>query len=67
MARSTEQVLQHHTKLSRKGTSLHHLHDYADDAVLMTKDSANVGTAAIQGFFVTMQKVLPNAKLTLTG
>ena len=67
MARTTEQVLQHHMEALSKGDFPALIADYANDSVLMTKEGANVGTAAIQGFFVTMQKVLPNAKLTLTG
>jgi hypothetical protein len=67
MARSTEQVLQHHSEALTGGDSRALMEDYAADAVLLTVDGAHVGTAAIAGFFAKMRSVLPNAKLSLTG
>ena len=67
MARSTEQVFQDHMKALLSGNFPALMADYADDAVLMTMDGANVGKAAIQAFFVNALSAMPNAKLSLTG
>ena len=67
MARSTEQVFQDHMRALLNGDFPALMADYADDAVLMTMDGANVGKAAVQGYFVNALSALPNAKLSLTG
>ena len=67
MARTTEQVLQHHRAALAGGDAAALMEDYAADAVLMTTEGAKVGTAAIAGFLVHMQKILPNLKITSTG
>jgi ketosteroid isomerase-like protein len=67
MARSTEQVLQDHMSALLSGDFPALMADYADDAVLMTMDGANVGKAAIQGYFASALSAMPNAKLSLTG
>jgi hypothetical protein len=67
MARSTEQVFQHHSTSLDSGDLAALMADYADDAVLMTMDGAHVGKAAIQAFFVNTLSAMPNVKLMLTG
>jgi len=67
MARSTEQVFQDHMTALLNGDFPALMADYADDAVLMTMDGANVGKAAIQGYFVNALSAMPNAKLSVTG
>jgi ketosteroid isomerase-like protein len=67
MARSTEQVLQHHDSALANGDFPALLADYADDAILMTMDGANVGKAAIQAWFVNTLSALPNTVITTTG
>jgi ketosteroid isomerase-like protein len=67
MARSTEQVLQHHDQALLKGDFRALMADYADDAVLMTMEGACVGKAAIQEWFAQALSALPNGKLTVTG
>jgi ketosteroid isomerase-like protein len=67
MARSTEQVYEHHMKALLGGDFVALMADYADDAVLLTMDGANVGKSAIQGFFVNALSAMPNSKLSSTG
>jgi ketosteroid isomerase-like protein len=67
MARSTEQVFQDHMKALLNGDFPALMADYADDAILMTPEGANVGKAAIQGYFINALSALPNAKLSPTG
>jgi ketosteroid isomerase-like protein len=67
MARSTEQVFQDHMKALLGGELAAMMADYADDAVLMTMEGANVGKAAIQGYFVKSLSAMPNFRLSLTG
>jgi ketosteroid isomerase-like protein len=67
MARTTEQVLQHHRVALAGGDAAALMEDYAADAVLMTIEGAKVGTAAIAGFLAHIQKMLPNLKITSTG
>jgi len=38
--------------------------DYADDAVLMTMDGANVGKEAIGAYFINGASMLPNFRIT---
>jgi ketosteroid isomerase-like protein len=67
MARSTERVFQDHMRALLNGDFPALMADYADDAILMTMDGANVGKAAIQEHFVNTLSAMPNAKLSLTG
>ena len=67
MARSTEQVYQHHHEALSKGDIPAVMADYGADAVLMTPEGAKVGSAAIQTAFVKMLSGFPNAKLSVTG
>jgi ketosteroid isomerase-like protein len=67
MARSTEQVFQDHMSALLNGDFPALMADYADDAVLMTMDGANVDKAGVQGYFVNALSALPNFRLTLTG
>jgi len=67
MARSTEQVIQDHMTALLNGDFPALMADYADDAVLMSIEGANVGKAAIQGYFVNALSAMPNAQLSLTG
>jgi ketosteroid isomerase-like protein len=67
MTRSTEQVFQEHMKALLNGDFPALLADYADDAVLMTMEGANVGKDAIQAYFINALSALPNAKLSVTG
>ena len=52
MARSTEQVLNDHLRAISTGDFPALMADYADDAVLMTMDGANVGKEAIGAYFI---------------
>jgi hypothetical protein len=67
MTRTTDQVLLHHRDALLNGDFPALMADYADDAVLLTMDSAFAGKAAIQGFFVNSMSSLPNLKLSFTG
>ena len=67
MARSTEQIYQHHMKTLTNGDFPAFLADYADDAVLMTMEGAHVGKDAIQAYFVNALSAMPNSKITPTG
>jgi hypothetical protein len=59
MARSTEQIFQDHMRALLNGDFPALIADYAADAVLMTMDGANVGKAAIQGYFVKRWRLYP--------
>jgi ketosteroid isomerase-like protein len=65
MARSTEKVFQDHFAALLRGDVAAVMADYADDAILISMDGANVGKAAIQQFFVNALSALPNAKLSI--
>ena len=67
MARSTEEVLQHHDQALSNGDFPALMADYADDAVLMTMEGAVVGKAAIQDWFVQALSAMPNGKISLGG
>lgn len=67
MARSTEQVLLEHVDALLRGDFPAMMADYADDAVLMTMNEANVGKEAIQGYFIRSLSAMPNAVMTPTG
>ena len=67
MARTTEQIFQDHMKALLNGDLPALMADYADDAVLMTMDGANVGKAAIQEYFVNALSAMSDAKMSLTG
>jgi len=67
MARSTEQIFQDHMRALLNGDFPALMADYADDAILMTMDGANVGKAAIQAYFVNSLSAMPNTRLSPTG
>ena len=67
MERTTEEVLRHHSEALAAGDAAALMKDYAADAVVMTLEGANVGTAAIAAFFAKMQKAMPHARFSRTG
>ena len=67
MARSTEQIYQHHMNALTNGDLTAFIADYADDAVLMTMEGAHVGKDAIQTYFVNALSAMPNTKISPTG
>ena len=67
MARSTEQIYQHHMDALTNGDFPAFIADYADDAVLMTMEGAHVGKDAIQTYFVNALSAMPNSKISPTG
>ena len=67
MARSTEEVFQHHDQALSNGDFPALMSDYADDAVLMTMEGAVVGKAAIQEWFIQALSSMPNTTVTATG
>jgi ketosteroid isomerase-like protein len=67
MARSTEQIYQHHMNALANGDFPAFIADYADDAVLMTMEGAHVGKNAIQTYFVNALSAMPNSKISPTG
>ena len=62
MARSTEQIYQHHMNALANGDFPALIADYADDAVLMTMEGAHVGKDAIQAYFVNALSAMPNTR-----
>ncbi len=67
MARSTEQIYQHHMDALTNGDFPAFIADYADDAVLMTMEGAHAGKDAIQTYFVNALSAMPNSRISPTG
>ncbi len=67
MARSTEEIYQHHMTALMNGDFPALIADYGDDAVLMSMEGAHVGKAAIQAYFVNALSAMPNTKLSPAG
>ena len=67
MARSTEEIFQHHKNALANGDFPAFIADYADDAVLMTMEGAYVGKDAIQSYFVNALSAMPNSRISPTG
>lgn len=64
MARSTQQVFDHHIAALESADVSEIMADYADDAMVVTLDGAVVGKEAIQGTFEQSLKGFPNLKFT---
>jgi hypothetical protein len=67
MARSTEEIYQHHMNALMNGDFSALIADYADDAALMTMEGAHVGKDAIQTYFVNALSAMPNTRLSPEG
>jgi ketosteroid isomerase-like protein len=64
MTRTTQQVFDAHRAAFEPINLEKLMADYADDAVMVTLDSAHVGKGAIQGFFENAFKAFPNLKVS---
>ena len=64
MARSTQQVFDHHREAFEPFNLEELMADYADDAILLTLDGAFVGKEAIRGFFGGISENHPNLKIS---
>ena len=64
MARSTQQVFDHHREAFEPINLENLMADYADDAILLTLDGAFVGKEAIRGFFGSIFENHPNLKIS---
>ena len=60
MARTTQQVFEHHVAALVSGDMDELMADYADDAVLLTLEGSFAGKGAIQAFFEGMLQSLSN-------
>lgn len=67
MARTREQLLEHHLEAFASGDRQELMRDYADDAVMLTLDGAYTGKEAIADFFESVAETFPNLELTVTG
>jgi len=67
MARTTEQVFHDALLALQRGDLPALMAEYAEDAVLMTRDHVYAGREAVQGYFVGAFSAMPNLTLTGTG
>ena len=64
MARTTQEVFDHHQAAFQSGDMAQFMADFADDAVLLLLDSVAVGKEAIQALFESLFKDFPGLKVS---
>ena len=64
MARSTQEVYDHHQSAFNPLNLEKLMEDYADDAILLTLDDEFVGKEAIRGFFENAFEAFPNLTIS---
>jgi len=65
MARSTQKVFEDHLAALLSGDAPKLMEDYADDAIVLTLDGTFVGKDAIQAFFESQLRNMPNFQASL--
>ena len=62
MARTMQQILEHHNRAVLSGNYKEMLEDYAEDAVMITLEGVFRGKEAIKGVLENLLKNMPNMK-----